>query len=139
MDTMRVQDLHQWGKLIKTWATGESRFLNEVPSFTAAQLPIPRSLDELKAQAAIVGARLSIPDHVVGLAIVQYSADTVVIRLPPKERIEAMEAKLKQGGGSAYDFPSFYADFVTKEDLTVDEKLKVHACRIGDYTISMCA
>ena len=137
MDQVRVEDLHQWGKLIKTWATGESRFLNDVPSFTAAQLPIPRSLDELKAQAAIVGARLTIPDHVVGLAVVQYSADTLVVRLPPKERIEAMEAALKQGANSEYLFPSFYRNFIGQQ-LDAEERLHVHSCRIGDYTISMC-
>jgi hypothetical protein len=138
MEQVSVQDLHQWGKLIKTWATGVSRFENEVPSFTADQLPIPRSLDELKAQAAIVGARLTIPDHIVGLAIVQYSADTLVVRLPPKERLEAMEATLEQGGDTGYNFPSFYSTFMGRP-LNVKERLHVHACRIGDYTISMCA
>lgn len=138
MDQVSVKDFHQWGKLIKTWATGESRFLNDAPSFTAAQLPIPRSLDELKAQAAIVGARLTIPDHVVGLAIVQYSTDTFVVRLPPKDRVEAMEAALRQGADTAYNFPSFYRTF-GERPLNAADRLHVHSCRIGDYTISMCA
>lgn len=137
MDQVTVESLHRWGKLIKTWATGRSYFADEVPSIPIEKLPVPRSVDEVRSQAALVGAGLVVPQNVKGLAVVQYSPDTLVIRLPPKERIEAMEVKLKAGGSTTYSFPAFYEDFGGR-NLSVDERMEVHACRIGDYTISMC-
>ena len=84
-----------------------------------------------------MGAGVAIPANVVGLAIVQYTPDTMVIRLPPKARIEATEKNLSQPGPIPYDLPDFYADFINRP-LDVKERLEMHACRIGDYTMSMC-
>ena len=127
-----------WGKLVKTWATGKSYFEKDTPPIGIDQLPIPHSMEELRAQMELVGAEALLPpDHVVGLAIVQYTPDTMVVRLPPKARIEAAEQAFKQQGATTYNFPSFYADFINRP-LQLDEKLAVHACRIGDYTMSMC-
>jgi|SRR5215510_12198724 len=132
METMTVQNYVRWGKLIKTWATGTSSYFKEdSPPITIDQLPIPRSVDELKQQAALVGAGLAIPINMVGLAVIQYSADTVVIRLPPAERIKAKEAE------GSYWLPDFYRQIIGTE-LSIAQKLDVHAARIGDYTISMC-
>lgn len=127
----------QWGKLVKTWATGKSYFLNDNPPIPVERLPIPRSLEELKTQASLVRADLKIvpPDGVNGLTVVQYSADTLVIRLPPKERIEAMEEELR--GSERYPFRDYIANFLGR-DLTPAERLDAHACRVGDYTISFC-
>jgi hypothetical protein len=125
-----------WGKLVKTWATGKSYFEDDSPPIGLDKLPIPHSIEELRAQMVLVGAEALLPPpHVVGLAIVQYTPDTMVVRLPPKARIEAKEKTLEQPG--AYDFPSFYADFINRP-LERDERFAVHACRIGDYTMSMC-
>jgi hypothetical protein len=125
-----------WGKLVKTWATGKSYFEDDSPPIGLDKLPIPHSIEELRAQMVLVGAEALLPPpHVVGLAIVQYTPDTMVVRLPPKARIEAKEKILEQPG--AYDFPSFYADFINRP-LERDERFAVHACRIGDYTMSMC-
>jgi len=128
----------KWGKLVKTWATGRSYFEDETSPITIDKLPVPHSMQELRDQMALVGAgALAPPASVVGLAIVRYAADTMVVRLPPKERIEAMEATLERPGNTAYNFPTFYADFGDRP-LNVKERLDVHACRIGDYTMSMC-
>jgi hypothetical protein len=135
MDPITVDSYLRWGKLIKTWATGRSYFEDDTPPITIDRLPVPRSLAELKAQCALVRAGVVIPPAIVGLAVVQYSADTLVIRLPPKDRIEAMEQAL--AGSGKYPFPAFYADFM-RRDLAPAEKLDAHACRIGDYTISFC-
>lgn len=138
MADVTVASYMAWGKLVKTWATGNSYFKHDSPPITIDQLPIPRSIEELKAQMVLVGAgALLPPDHVVGLAIVQYTPDTMVVRLPPKARIEAMEAALTDAGASPYNFPVFYADFINRP-LEPDEWKAVHACRIGDYTMSMC-
>ena len=136
--TVTGETFMKWGKLVKTWATGHSYFEDETPPITIDKLPVPHTIQELKEQMALVGAgALAPPADVVGLAIVRYSADTMVVRLPPKERIEATEAILEQPGNTAYNFPAFYADFINRP-LNVQERLDVHACRIGDYTMSMC-
>jgi hypothetical protein len=135
MDPITIDSYLRWGKLIKTWATGRSYFENENPSISIDRLPVPRSLEELKVQCSLVRAGVAIPPGIVGLAVVQYSADTLVIRLPPKERVEAMERSLAASG--RYPFPGYYTDFMGR-DLTAVEKLDAHACRIGDYTISYC-
>lgn len=135
---VKVDNVLQWGKLVKTWATGRSYFEDEIPPIPVSELPIPRDLAELKRQAARVRAGLTIvpEDGVSGLTVVQYSADTLVIRLPPKERIDAKEEELR--GDGQYPFPSYIADFQDR-DLTQKERLDAHACRIGDYTLSQCA
>jgi hypothetical protein len=133
MDPITVESYVRWGKLVKTWATGKCYF---DPPITLAQLPIPRTIAELKAQIALVGAGIHIPDNIAGLAFFHYNADTLAIRLPPKERIEAKEQELQQGTND-YPFPDFYTDFINRP-LSPAVKMDVHACRIGDYTISMC-
>ncbi len=139
MEQVGVESIVRWGLLIKTWATGRSYFNSGPDQVKIEELPVPRTLEELKTQAARVGANICLPDHVRGLAVVQYSADTLVIRLPPKERIDAMEQVLSAGTpDNKYPFPAFYARFLDRE-LTADQRLEVHASRIGDYTISMCA
>jgi len=136
MAEVTVDSYLAWGKLVKTWATGKSYFDHDSPPIAIGQLPIPRSIEELRAQMVLVGAEALLPPpNVVGLAIVQYTPDTMVVRLPPKARIEEKEKALEQPG--AYDFPSFYADFINRP-LERDERFAVHACRIGDYTMSMC-
>jgi hypothetical protein len=122
--------LERWGKLVKTWATGKSYF----PNIEIADLPIPRSIDDLKRQLRMVGAAdLVIPPSITGLTIVQHSTSTMVIKLPPKELIEAKEAQLGSGSGS-YPLPAFYGD-IHAGDF---EALQAHAWRTGEYTIQMC-
>src|SRR5262245_49838291 len=78
METITVANYLNWGKLVKTWATGRSYFEDDFPSIGIDKLPIPRSIDELKAQMLLVNAGVFIPPNVVGLAVVQYAADTMV-------------------------------------------------------------
>ena len=137
MDSITVESFLNWGKLVKTWATGRSYFENASPPITIDKLPVPSTIDELKAQTLLVGAGVTIPANVVGLAIVQYTPDTMVIRLPPKARIEAAEKILSEPGTTPYALPDFYADFINRP-LNLKERFDMHACRIGDYTMSMC-
>ena len=138
METITSTHYLNWGKLVKTWATGKSYFDKDFPPITIDQLPIPHSIEELKAQMRLVGAGpLVPPDNVVGLAIVQYTADTMVVRLPPKARIEEREKILKQPGRARTISPASIPNLaIDRSPLTKD--LDVHACRIGDYTMSMC-
>jgi hypothetical protein len=122
--------LERWGKLVKTWATGESYFAD----VAVEKLPIPRSIDELKRQLRLVGAAdLVIPASITGLTIIQHSTSTMVVKLPPKELIKAKEAQLSNDPGS-YPLPAFYQDILAGKF----EALQAHAWRTGEYTIQMC-
>ncbi len=91
-----------WGRLVKTWATGKSNF----PAVSVDKLPVPRTLDDLKAQCALVGVQITIPAKITGLAIIQHGPETLALRLPAKAMVEAAEADLTQGVD--YVLPHFY-------------------------------
>jgi hypothetical protein len=136
-ETIKVQDYERWGKLIKTWATGQSYFKDDPRPIPIEDLRVPRNLAEFVQQCDNVGVGLTIPEGVKGLTVIQHTADTVFIRLPPRELLLKKEADLKQGTGT-YPFPDFYArNFGVP--LSPEAKMVVHAQRIGDYTISTCA
>lgn len=130
---MTISDEILWGKLVKSWATGRS-YLGE----GTTPPPIPRSLTELQAQCQEIGLVITFPDTCKGLAIVQYSPETVTLKLPPKSMVEATENAIGQQN-AAYPIPQFYDDFYASH-LTVppDRMLDFHAARIGDYSIRNC-
>ena len=135
-ETIKVKDYERWGKLIKTWATGKSYFEDDPRPILIDELPVPRDLAEFVQQCNHVGVGLTIPPGVKGLTVIQHTADTVFIRLPPKDLLLSKEADIAQSAG-AYPFPDFYErNFGVP--LTPDAKLAVHAQRVGDYTISVC-
>jgi hypothetical protein len=131
---MTISDDVKWGKLVKSWATGNNYFDPSKPA-----PPIPRSREELITQAAAVGVTIKFPDDQVGFAIMQYSPQTVTIKLPPKAMVEATEAQLKQGG-AVYPMPPFYETFFNTPlpNLNTSDLLDLHAARIGDYSIRNC-
>ena len=71
---------------------------------------------------------------------VEQHMDTVVVRLPPAVAIADSEEKLSKPGAT-YPLPPFYKRLFNGMDPVIpeSEKFKVHAERIGDYTISACA
>ncbi|HEY7551121.1 MAG TPA: hypothetical protein VH913_16600 [Hyphomicrobiaceae bacterium] len=135
-ETITTTDHERWGKLVKTWATGRSFFLDDPVPITIDQLPIPRTLQEFKDQCRLVRAGVTVPDGVVGLTVIQHSADTLFIRLPPKSLVLKKHEEFGSSTGR-YPFPDFYERFIG-EPLEPVDRLKVHASRIGDYTISVC-
>jgi len=131
---LEISDNILWGKLVKSWATGKNHI---VPSRPAP--PIPRTLPELFAQAADIGLRISFPDGMVALQIVQYSAETAVIKLPPKSMVEATETELGTMD-ARYPMPQYYEEFFRAPLPKMDETelLDLHAARIGDYSVRNC-
>lgn len=118
-----VTDHLAWGTLVKSWATGKK--------------PVPATLADLVNQCAAASVGLTMPAHVNKLVVVQEPVTTFVLRLAPKEMIEASEKFLNEGGD--YLIPKFYNkryDAVLK--VPQDEKLNFHAERSGDYTIGLC-
>jgi hypothetical protein len=132
--TLTISDDVLWGKLVKSWATGRN-YVNpgEAPP------PVPRTREELLAQCADVGLEVEFPGQQVGLAVLQYSPQTVVLKLPPKEMVEETEAALA-APGAQYPMPIFYEAFFATPlpKLNEDQLMKLHAARIGDYAIRNC-
>ena len=131
---LEISDDILWGKLVKSWATGENYIVRGRPA-----PPIPRTLTELLAQVADIGLRVSFPDGMVGLQIVQYSGQTAVIKLPPKPMVEATEAEF-EAPDALYPMPHFYEEFFHAPLPKMDKAklLDLHAARIGDYSIRNC-
>ena len=131
---MTISDDVKWGKLVKSWATGK----NYVDPTRPAP-PIPRDRTEMLAQCASIGLTVTFPNDQVGFAVLQYSPQTVAIKLPPKAMVEATEAELMQQD-AAYPIPPFYDDAygVPLRPMSVDDRLNFHAARIGDYSIRNC-
>ena len=59
--------------------------------------PVPRTLDDLKAQCALVGVEITIPAKFTGFAVIQHGPETLALRLPAKAMVKAAEADLEQG------------------------------------------
>ncbi len=89
--TLEIGDDVLWGKLVKSWATGRNYVVPD-----GAPFPIPRTLDELLAIAKSIDLAITFPDGMVGLAVIQYSPQTAVIKLPPKAMVEDTEARLRE-------------------------------------------
>ncbi|MBR1213624.1 hypothetical protein [Bradyrhizobium sp. JYMT SZCCT0180] len=131
---LEIHDDILWGKLVKSWATGKNYIAPERPAPA-----IPRTMEELLAQAADIGLIIKFPDDMVGLEIVQYSSQTAVIKLPPKSMIEDTEADLNKKD-ALYPMPRFYEDFFSAPlpEMRKAGLLDLHAARIGDYSIRNC-
>jgi hypothetical protein len=131
---LEISDDILWGKLVKSWATGNNYVAPNRPAPA-----IPRSQEELLAQAADVGLTITFPDGMVGLEIIQYSSQTAVIKLPPKSMVEAAEAEFEKPD-ALYPMPRFYDDFFGARlpQMVKKELLDLHAARIGDYSIRNC-
>ena len=133
-NTLVIENDILWGKLVKSWATGNNYIHPD-----RGPIAIPRTLEELLQIASDIGLSITFPDGMVGLAVIQYSPQTAVIKLPPKAMVEDTEAKLNQPG-AVYPMPKFYEDFfcVPLPALSRDQMFDLHAARIGDYSIRNC-
>jgi hypothetical protein len=133
IDRLRVTNHEVWGKLVKTWATGVN-YLED-----GNEYPLPKTIKEFKQQLATAQCFANVPEWAKTIRFDLPDAGEIVVRLPPKEMIEAAETALTQAGGS-YPIPDFYKRIFKGMDPVVPDadRLKVHAERIGDYTIGSC-
>ena len=123
LERMVVTNHERWGNLVKTWSTGKNYLEDD------NEYPIPESVDEFKEQLAKAQVFMTVPDRYTQIKFVAQEMDTIVVRLP----------RLSQPG-STYPIPPFYKRLFNGMDPVIpeDEKFRVHAERIGDYTISFC-
>ena len=134
IERLVVTNHERWGQLVKTWATGNNYLEND------NEYPIPESVDEFKAQLAKAQVFMTVPERFKHIKFVAQDHDTIVVRLPPKMMIADSEELLNKPGAT-YPLPPFYKRLFNGIDPVIpeDEKFRVHAERIGDYTISACA
>lgn len=130
---MAPVNYENWGKLMKTWATGRD-YLK-----TGHHFPKPNSLEELKEQLRMAQTGVVLPARIKHLQVIEGCSDTLLLRLPPPDLIEASEKRLEAGD---YALPAFYNDhYDGQAPAPLPDKaarLKFHAQRIGDYSIANC-
>ena len=125
----------RWGLLVKSWATGKNYLTPGDPP-----IPMPHSFSEFEE---LCNTKLNLGLQLEGfkaIVFIQPSMACITIRLPPKEIVEANEHGFMEAG--TYELPDFYNQVYGRLPNigdTLEEKLRFHALRIGDYTISMCA
>jgi len=134
IERLQVTNHERWGNLVKTWATGVN-YLGDDNSY-----PVPQTMDEFKEQLAKAQVFATVPERFKNIKFVSSDQDTIVVKLPPKAMIEDSESLLNRPGAT-YPLPPFYKRLFNGLDPVIpeEERLRVHAERIGDYTISLCA
>ena len=129
-------DYVEWGKLIKSWATGKSYFVEGQPA-----PPLPATLADLEATCRQAGFQIRLPGFLKKIQFVKSESDTLTVRLPPKDILLAREDAIVKGNGE-YPLPPFYDKFYGRSPRPLEAnptlRLDVHAGRIGDYSIGMC-
>jgi hypothetical protein len=133
IDRLRVTNHEAWGRLVKTWATGKD-YVGD-----GSEYPLPKTIDDFKEQLARAQVFANVPEWAKTIRFVGSETDEIVVRLPPKYMIEDSETILSQPGGS-YPIPDFYKRIFNGMDPVVPEsdRMRLHAERIGDYTVSVC-
>jgi hypothetical protein len=153
-------DHENWGKLVKTWSTGMNyvrhKIIDGAPFPTVVEnppeFPKPTSFPEFVAQCQAAGVQLFFDDgdkepdvtgtEQMGLQIVIVPADTVVVRIPPSDRIKESEVRL-MSKFPTYPLPGFYERIHGTKPLPAQtssptQKAVLHAERVGEYTINTC-
>ncbi len=176
-----TDNVEEWGRLVKSWATGEDYVSTppadqpprdkKIPVNTPWELPAPTTVTVTTAgmTATIPRAWALAPQDVekrMGAAnvyvsknsgydafdrviLVQGDEKTLVLRLPSADRIRASEDQmLAAPPGTAYGLPTFYdllyavfTDGVPHAAPMPDSRegiMRLHADRIGDYSMSQC-
>ena len=155
---INVTNHQNWGRLVKTWATGRN-YVDHQPSENTPnpslvegppKYPKPTSFEDFVGQCKKAQVGLFFQDDVdnpavqgnegMGFVVLQVTSETAVLRLPAKEKIEESEKWLIDGG--TYKLPDFYTRVFGKYPDPQDTKVKkmtLHAERVGEYTINTCA
>ena len=133
-ERLQVTNHERWGNLVKTWSTGNNYLADD------NEYPIPANMDEFKEQLAKAQVFATVPERFKHIQFVTSDQETILVKLPPKAIIAESEEQLSKPGAT-YPIPPFYKRIFNGMDPVIPEedKFKVHAVRIGDYTISFCS
>ncbi len=134
IERLQITNHERWGKLVKSWSTGKNYLEDD------NEYPVPTTMEEFKEQLAKAQVFATVPERFKHIQFVTSDQETLLLKLPPKVMIEDSEAMLSEPG-SSYPIPPFYKRLFNGLDPVIpeNEKFKVHAERIGDYTMSLCA
>ena len=133
IERLQITNHERWGKLVKTWSTGKNYLEDD------NEYPVPTTMEEFREQLAKAQVFATVPERFKHIQFVTSDQETLLLKLPPKIMIEDSEARLGESGAT-YPIPPFYKRLFNGVDPVIPEadKFKVHAERIGDYTISFC-
>jgi hypothetical protein len=133
IERLQITNHERWGKLVKTWSTGKNYLEDD------NEYPVPETVEQFKEQLAKAQVFATVPERFKHIQFVTSDQETLLLKLPPKIMIEDSEARLSEPGAT-YPIPPFYKRLFNGVDPIIPEadKFKVHAERIGDYTISFC-
>jgi hypothetical protein len=151
--SLNVSNSLNWGKLVKSWATGRNYFDAKKP---APQLP--RTLEEFLAQCEAFECGVELGDWVKGISFFTSTAETLTVRLPPMQLVDRTEAALRLANGGKeqrsdrplpdipklqageYDLPDFYAEFlrIRPDQRKLKDLNDFHTSRVGDYSVCAC-
>lgn len=128
---LAVTDWEAFGKLVKAWAKGET----EHPTTIAALCDMIVASGAADRQAVDTWQQAN---QFTDLSFVQSTDRHLVIRLPMKSMLIETEMALAKPG-APYPLPGFYSrDVFSGQKPAISDNMKVHAERIGDYTIAQC-
>jgi hypothetical protein len=137
-----VMDHEKWGLLIKTWATGKNYIGgNSDEEAPAPYDRLPANVKQFREVVKEAGVGPVNDDVLNSISFVRLDGPgDMVVRLASPDMIEASESILSQRTG--YGLPAFYGRMFDgrpeERPLKQDERLRYHASRIGDYTLSVC-
>lgn len=170
---LKARDELAWGQLVKSWATGRNYVgyedeNNPVPP-DDSPYTVPKDFTEFATQC--VNAKVGLvfkeqdgsetdvdpnrPKYPITLVVpTKWDSSVFILRLPPKDKIDETESKLKNG--TPYLLGDFYAQVfkclntgggensdckLVMDGALLDTNVKrfnFHALRVGDYTIAGC-
>ena len=81
IERLQVTNHERWGKLVKTWATGNN-YLDDDNEY-----PLPTTMDEFKEQLAKAQVFATVPERFKQIQFVSSDQETILVRLPPKVMI----------------------------------------------------
>jgi hypothetical protein len=154
----RPNSFLNWGKLVKSWATGVDQFGDNkdrsIPA-TDEAVPVVGSMtkDEFQSKLRDANVMMTIPDSVTRFVFVQDDDSTVIVRVPRKRVVEKVAQVINELPATApvaefdppvarYPLPQFYLDNWRSADVLAypsNGLLELHCLRVGEYTINTCA
>lgn len=148
-----------WGKLVKTWSTGKNyvrHVITDKDPFPTdvdpkAEFPRPTNFRDFVLQAQAADVQLFFDDgkenaDVTGdekldFVMIDVPLTTHYVKLPHRDRI--IESEARQLAGPPYPLPLFYERIhgtkpLPGETSSPSQKARLHAERVGEYTINTC-
>lgn len=125
-----------WGELVLSWATG----VKTPPGDPFNDDSVRRVVfaDGAPRQIGAAGAGVILPPSVKEVVFVQDTETRFYIRIPGKVMVQ--QAQRDIGAGSDYLLPQFYTDAPLNcaTPQNAEQKLRLQAERVGDYSIGVC-